>query len=170
MLIHPTTAIAECPQPLDVLFIPGGFGTRDMMADEQVLDFVRSAGASARYVASVCTGSLVLGAAGLFDGYRATAHWTKVDDLAQFGATPERSRVVRDRNRITAGGITAGIDFGLTLLAELKGERVARATQLMMEYDPAPPFASGTPTGPDDPLIDDVRAMIGDHRRRMATP
>ena len=144
------TTLADCP-PLDVLFVPGGFGQAALANDDEVLEFLRRHAAGARYVTSVCTGSLLLGAAGLLDGYRATTHWAFTDLLAGFGATYEPGRVVRDRNRITAGGVTAGIDFGLTIVAELAGEAVARALQLGLEYDPAPPFACGTPTA--DPAL-----------------
>lgn len=143
--VNPTTVFTACPQPLDVLFVPGGFGTNDAMKDPEIVSFLSMVGASARYVTSVCSGALLLGAAGLLTGYRATTHWAVHDALNAVGATPVRARVVADRNRITGGGVTAGIDFGLTLLGTLRGEQAAKLSQLMMEYDPCPPYDAGTP-------------------------
>ncbi|WP_434425391.1 DJ-1/PfpI family protein [Nannocystis pusilla] len=141
----PTCTLADCPRDLDVLFVPGGFGTFAAMKDPEVLAFLADRGARAGSVTSVCGGALLLGAAGLLQGYRSTTHWALHDALPAFGAVPVKQRVVVDRNRISGGGVTAGIDFGLTLLAQLRGEETARLVQLMMEYDPAPPFAAGTP-------------------------
>lgn len=144
--VRPTTTFAECPEKLDVLFVPGGVpGTLTMMEDQEVLKFLARQGATARFVTSVCTGSLVLGAAGLLKGYKATSHWATHDVLTELGAIPTKGRVVVDRNRITGGGVTAGIDFGLTLAALLRSEDYAKAIQLYLEYDPAPPFDSGAP-------------------------
>lgn len=147
----PTAAFADAPARLDVLFVPGGFGTVEAMKDKEIITFLAEHGRGARYVTSVCSGSLLLGMAGLLDGYRAATHWACCDALEALGAQPGRERVVADRNRFTGGGVTAGIDFGLTLLAELRGEEVAKMTQLMMEYDPAPPFNTGHPrsAGPE---------------------
>jgi cyclohexyl-isocyanide hydratase len=142
--IVPTTTFADCPQ-LDVLCVPGGGGQVEVMVDAAALDFLRRQAAGARYVTSVCTGSLILGAAGLLKGYRSACHWAWRDMLMDFGATPVAERVVRDRNRISGGGVTAGIDFGLTVAAELAGEEVAKSIQLVLEYDPQPPFDSGSP-------------------------
>ena len=161
----PTTTFADCPRDLDVLFVPGGFGSNELMEDVEVLRFLADRGARARYVTSVCSGALVLGAAGLLDGYRAATHWAAYDALAALGVAGEHARVVVDRNRVTGGGVTAGIDFGLTLLAELRGEIAAKVTQLAMEYDPAPPFDTGSPasagpaltaiaTAPMQPMLD----------------
>jgi cyclohexyl-isocyanide hydratase len=149
--ILPTATFADCPDDLDVLFVPGGFGTNEAMEDAEVLRFLADRGQRARYVTSVCSGSLILAAAGLLDGYKAATHWAVYDALEALGVTAERRRVVVDRNRFTGGGVTAGIDFGLTLLAELRGEMVAKMTQLMLEYDPKPPFDAGTPetAGPE---------------------
>jgi cyclohexyl-isocyanide hydratase len=144
LTLNPTTTFAECPD-LDVLCIPGGGGVNALLQDAEVLDFVRAKAARARYVTSVCTGSLVLGAAGLLKGRKATTHWFSHDLLARFGAIPVQGRVVRDGNLITAGGVTAGIDFGLTVVAELAGQAAAEAIQLGLEYAPAPPFRAGTP-------------------------
>jgi cyclohexyl-isocyanide hydratase len=142
--IVPTTSFADCPQ-LDVICVPGGGGQVELMTDPETLNFLRKQAAGARYVTSVCTGSLVLGAAGLLKGYRSACHWAWLDMLKDFGAIPVAERVVRDRNRISGGGVTAGIDFGLTVAAELAGEEVAKSIQLVLEYDPQPPFDSGSP-------------------------
>ena len=142
--IVPTTTFADCPQ-LDVICVPGGGGQVEVMGDPEALDFLRKQAAKARYVTSVCTGSLILGAAGLLKGYKSACHWAWRDMLKDFGATPVAERVVRDRNRISGGGVTAGIDFGLTVAAELAGDEVAKSIQLVLDYDPQPPFDSGSP-------------------------
>jgi len=144
--IVPTTSIRDCPPDLDVVFVPGGTsGTFAMMEDDEILSFLADRGSRARYVTSVCTGSLILGAAGLMKGYQATSHWRFRDLLPMFGATPVEERVVTDRNRITGGGVTAGIDFGLVIASRLRGRRAAEVLQLYNEYDPHPLFAAGTP-------------------------
>ncbi len=146
------TGMAECPQ-LDVICIPGGPGVAALMEDEAVLAFLRAQAPGARYVTSVCTGALVLGAAGLLQGKRATTHWASHDFLAALGATPVNDRVVRDGNVVTGGGVTAGIDFALTLAAEMASPAVAQAIQLAIEYAPCPPFNAGTPeTAPPEVL------------------
>jgi cyclohexyl-isocyanide hydratase len=142
MLPHAT--LRDCP-PLDVVCVPGGPGVNALMEDDDVLGWLRAQAAQARYVSSVCTGSLVLGAAGLLRGKRATSHWASRDLLSAFGAIPTAGRVVRDGNLFTGGGVTAGIDFALTMVAELAGPAAAQAIQLQIEYAPAPPFDSGTP-------------------------
>lgn len=141
--VLPTHMFDNCPGELDVLFVPGGFGTADWMEDDAVLTFLSRTAAEARYVTSVCSGALLLTAAGLLQGYRAATHWAAHDALAAIGVDAVRERVVIDRNRMTGGGVTAGIDFGLTLLARLRGEMVAKFTQLMIEYNPQPPFDTG---------------------------
>ncbi len=152
LTIAPTTTFADCPQ-LDVICVPGGFGTDALLNDEETLAFLRKQAKAARYVTSVCTGSLVLAAAGLLDGFRATTHWSAMGYLGQLGATPEKTRVCTDRNRITGGGVTAGIDFGLTLAEKLSDRTSAQMIQLMLEYNPAPPFNSGSPdTAPAEVL------------------
>lgn len=143
---------------LDVLFVPGGPGVGPAMESAKTLDFLEERGRRARYVTAVCTGSLLLGAAGLLRGYRATTHWLSMELLGALGAEPVPERVVVDRNRITGGGVTAGIDFGLVIAAELRGEEVARGIQLMMEYDPDPPFDSGSPETADAALVEKVTA------------
>lgn len=142
--IVPTTTFADCPQ-LDVICVPGGGGQVALMGDEETLAFLRKQAEGARYITSVCTGSLVLGAAGLLKGYKSACHWASRDLLPAFGAIPVAERVVRDRNRISGGGVTAGIDFGLTMAAELAGEEIAKSIQLVLEYDPQPPFDAGSP-------------------------
>lgn len=144
--IMPTATFDDVPEELEVLFVPGGFqGTAAMIEDPEVLDFVASRGERAEYVTSVCTGALILGAAGLLQGYQATTHWAYHDLLPLVGAEPTSARIVEDRNRITGGGVTSGIDFGLSLLGRLAGDDYARGWQLGTEYDPDPPFDSGTP-------------------------
>lgn len=160
--LNPTTVFADCPRDLDVLFVPGGFGTNDAMRDPEIIAFLAEAGAHARYVTSVCSGSLILGMAGLLDGYEAATHWACYPGLEATGAEPVRRRVVVDRNRVTGGGVTAGIDFGLTLLAELRDERTARLTQLATEYDPRPPYDCGTPDAAGPELTAMALAMMGD--------
>jgi cyclohexyl-isocyanide hydratase len=152
LMLTPTMTFADCPQ-LDVICVPGGAGADDMMNDKEMLSFLRRQAQRAQYVTSVCTGSLVLGAAGLLQGYRAITHWSAIDYLPQLGATPVKSRVCVDRNRITGGGVTAGIDFALTVVATLAGRTTAEAIQLGLEYNPAPPFDAGSPdTAPAEVL------------------
>lgn len=161
----PTATFADCP-PLDVLCVPGGDGVNALMRDEPVLDFVRRAAATARYVTSVCTGALVLGAAGLLKGRRATTHWLSHDFLEAFGAIPVHARVVRDGTLITAGGITSGIDFALSVAAELAGRNRAEAIQLSLEYAPRPPFDAGTPDAAPPAVVEAVRARMAESRRQ----
>jgi len=140
----PTHTFANCPN-LDLICIPGGFGVCEVIGDKDTIDFVRQQARGAKYVTSVCTGAFVLGAAGLLRGRRATTHWAYTDLLPLVGATHEKARVVKDGGIITAGGVTSGIDFGLTIAAEVAGENRAQAIQLSIEYDPAPPFNAGNP-------------------------
>ena len=162
--LNPTTVFADCPGNLDVLFVPGGFGTNAAMKDPAIVDFLAELGPTARYVTSVCTGALLLGMAGLLDGYRAATHWAFHDALEALGAVVTHERVVTDRNRLTGGGVTSGIDFGLTLLAELRGDQVAKVTQLALEYDPEPPFQTGTPDKAGAELTAIALSVIGDRR------
>jgi cyclohexyl-isocyanide hydratase len=166
--IHPTCTFETCPSKLDVLFVPGGFGQEQLMDDAEVLAFLADRAATSEYVTSVCSGSLLLGAAGLLKGYKATSHWATRDALGAFGAEPVDARVVVDRNRITGGGVTAGIDFGLVLLAKLRGERAAKLTQLAMEYDPEPPFSSGSPKTADSLTIQQALAFMVLHATKQA--
>lgn len=168
LTITPTATFADVP-PLDLVFAPGGSGQIEAMEDKATLEFLRAAGARARWVTSVCTGALLLGAAGLLRGYRAATHWAFVELLPAFGAEPVAERVVIDRNRITAGGVTAGIDFGLTLAAEIGGRELAESIQLALEYDPAPPFAAGHPRTARPELVATLRAGFAErYARRLA--
>jgi cyclohexyl-isocyanide hydratase len=169
LTLTPTTTFADCPQ-LDVICVPGGAGTDDMVNDEEMLDFLRRQAKGAKYITSVCTGSLVLGAAGLLRGYRAATHWTAMDYLAPYGATPEKTRVCVDRNRITGGGVTAGIDFALTLVSIMVNRKTAEAIQLGLEYNPTPPFNSGSPdTAPPEILaLTKERVALSQGRRSEA--
>jgi putative intracellular protease/amidase len=150
--------IGELPDP-DVLLIPGGEGNRPLLRDEGVLEWVRGADATSTWTTSVCTGSLVLGAAGLLEGRRATTHWAHLEKLAEYGAEPVRERVVTDGKLVTAAGVSAGIDMALTLAAEIAGDQVAQAIQLGIEYDPVPPFDSGSPDKADPQLVELIREL-----------
>jgi cyclohexyl-isocyanide hydratase len=162
--LTPTMTFADCPQ-LDVICVPGGAGVNPLMEDEETLAFIRAQAAGVRYLTSVCTGSLVLGAAGLLKGKKATSHWNAVDLLAQFGAEPTKGRVVRDGNLFTAGGVTSGIDFGLVIVAELFGDAVAQRIQLMIEYAPQPPFNAGTPDEAPAEVLADAKARASGARQ-----
>ena len=156
LTLVPTMTFDACPA-LDVLCIGGGPGRNAVMDDAEMLESIARIGATARYVTSVCAGSLILAAAGLLNGYRSTCHWMSRDQLSLMGAIPVDARVVVDRNRISGGGVTAGIDFGFRLAAELCGEDVARRLQLWLEYDPQPPFDVTVHNAPAA-LMADVRA------------
>lgn len=169
--VLPDVSFADAPA-CDVICVPGGPGVNQMLEDDALLGFLRAQGEHARYVTSVCTGSLLLGAAGLLGGYRASTHWLSMDLLALFGAVPVRERVVIDRNRITGGGVTAGIDFGLVVAAAIAGDEVAQQIQLMLEYDPAPPFDAGSPLRAPAEVVAAVRrqgAHYLDARTVLAT-
>lgn len=163
LAIASTTTMRRCPKALDILFVPGGtFGTIDVMNNSVVLDFVRARAGASRHVTSVCTGSLILGKAGLLTGKRATSHWVTRDVLAAFAAIPVDERVVTDGNVTTGAGVSAGLDFGLAMLAALRGDNYARAIQLQAEYAPAPPFSAGsTATAP---------AIVTDAMRHLFSP
>lgn len=156
LAIVPTSTFDDAPEP-DVLFVPGGAGINDAILDERLLLFVRR---PARWYTSACTGALVLGAAGLLDGYQAATHWSAMKYLAAFGATAVKQRVVVDRDRITGGGVTAGIDIALTIIATTHGPEIAKAIQLGIEYDPAPPFDSGSPDRADEATVRAVQARL----------
>lgn len=166
----PSTTFAECPK-LDILCVPGGPGQIALMDDDETLTFLQRKAQEVSWVTSVCTGSLILGAAGLLQGFRATTHWGSLDQLTLLGATPVSERVVIDRNRISGAGVTSGIDFALTVVAEIYGASAAQRIQLQLEYDPEPPFVSGSPRTAAPELVADVRrnqtAFIA--RRREAT-
>jgi len=168
--IVPTTTFADCPA-LDVICVPGGPGQVDLMDDAETLDFLRRVAPGCRWVTSVCTGSLVLGAAGLLKGYKATCHWGSIDQLSLLGVQPVAERIVRDRNRMTGGGVTSGIDFALALVSEMVGREAAEAIQLQLEYDPKPPFNAGTPLSAPPAVLAEVRKKMADFiaKRRAAT-
>jgi cyclohexyl-isocyanide hydratase len=170
MPIVPTVTYDTCP-PLDVIMVPGGPGQQDLMEDEAVLSFLREQAAQAKYVTSVCTGSLVLGAAGLLKGKRATCHWNALEHLKLLGAVPVADKVVVDGNVVTGAGVTSGIDFALKLAAILEGEQTAREIQLGIEYAPEPPFDSGSPKTASRDMVDRLRArgaQLFEARRTVA--
>lgn len=170
MQLVPNATFDNCSS-LDIVCVPGGPGQIDLMEDDTVLGFLRRVAPGCKLVTSVCTGSLVLAAAGLLDGYKATSHWSSIDQLALLGAIPVADRVVRDRNRITGAGVTSGIDFALTVVAELFGDTAAQNIQLQLEYDPHPPFKSGSPATASTELVTTVRENISTFiaLRRAAT-
>ena len=165
------TATFHDVEAADILCVPGGMSVAEVMEDEAAMAWLRRIGGEAQWVTSVCTGSLILGAAGLLRGYRATCHWAWRDQLPLFGAIPVAERVVFDRNRVTGGGVTAGIDFAFALLAAIRGEGHARLVQLGLEYDPAPPFDSGNPDRARAPLVaayhERMRALAPDRHERV---
>ena len=170
LTLKPDATFADCPQ-LDVVCVPGGAGINALMHDEAAIAFVRAQAEGARFVTSVCTGALLLGAAGLLRGKRATTHWASHHLLETLGAKPVHARVVRDGNLVTGGGVTAGIDFALTLIAELAGKEAAEAIELNLEYAPAPPFNAGSPETAPAEIVDRVRkrlAPVVEERRRLA--
>ena len=170
LVLKPDASFDDCPQ-LDVLCVPGGGGVNALMADEATIAFVRQQAEGARFVTSVCTGALVLGAAGLLKGKRATTHWASHHLLATLGAIPVQARVVRDGNLMTGGGVTAGIDFALAMIAEVAGREVAEAIELSLEYAPAPPFDAGSPETAPPRVAQAVRKRmppILEDRRRLA--
>ena len=167
MRIVPDTTFAECPQ-LDLICVPGGAGMNPLMEDAETLAFLRKQAPDARYVTSVCTGALVLGAAGLLKGKRATTHWMSRELLSAFGATPIAERVVVDGNVITGGGVTAGIDFALRVAAEAFSEDLAKAIQLGIEYDPHPPFNAGSPEGAGPAVTERARASAAKRQAERA--
>lgn len=154
------TATFDEVKTANILCVPGGLGTMDIMQDQDVLDWVKAVADKADWVTSVCTGSLVLAAAGLLEGYRAACHWASIDHLAHFNAIPERERIVEDRNRFTGGGVTSGIDFALALAARIRNEDFAKFIQLSIEYDPNPPFDSGTPDKAPPDILARYHKMI----------
>ncbi|MBZ6389671.1 MAG: DJ-1/PfpI family protein [Pantoea dispersa] len=170
MAIQPTTTFDTCPA-LDIICVPGGPGQINLMEDDEVLSFIRAQSKQAKLVTSVCTGSLVLGAAGLLEGYKATTHWASLDQLALLGAEPVNERVVRDRNRITGAGVTSGIDFALSVVSEMFGPDIAQNIQLHMEYDPAPPFDCGSPRSASEEQLKKAQQQVAPfiEKRRQAT-
>lgn len=159
LTILPTTTLAEAP-PLDLILVPGGGGINALLTDSEILDFLKERAASTRHLAGICTGSLVLGAAGLLEGKRAGTHWASRDFLAAFGATLVAERVVVDGSLFTGGGVTAGIDVALRIVGDLFGEDAAKLIQLSIEYDPQPPFNAGSPEGAGKELTADLLARM----------
>jgi cyclohexyl-isocyanide hydratase len=155
----PTATFTDAP-PIDLLFVPGGGGQVAATEDAETLDWVHATGEKARWVTSACTGSLLLGAAGLLDGYRAATHWAFMELLPLVGAIPTHERVVVDRNRMTSGGVTAGIDIALTIVSEVVGREAAEMIQLQLEYDPEPPFRAGHPNVARLELVAQARERI----------
>ncbi len=149
------------PAEVDILLIPGGEGNRPMLEDDEILDWVRAVHAGSEWTTSVCTGSMVLGAAGVLEGLPATTHWAYQEDLSKYGATPVAERVVREGKVFTAAGVSSGIDMALTLVAEIAGPEVAQAIQLGIEYDPEPPFDSGSPEKADPAIVELIRNLEG---------
>ena len=167
LTILPMATLSSCP-PLDLVFVPGGAGINPLLEDAEVLVFLRRAAAAARYVVSVCTGALVLGAAGLLRGRRAATHWMSRDMLRAFGAEPVAERVVVDGKFFTGGGVTAGIDVALAVAAEIAGRSTAEAIQLGIEYAPSPPFTAGSPDMADAAVLADVLARAEPRQRDRA--
>jgi putative intracellular protease/amidase len=161
LALHADYALDELAHP-DVIVFPGGFGTRALMHDEQMLDWVRTADAGSQWTTSVCTGALVLAAAGILEGLEATTHWMALDILAQYGATPVRRRVVEQGKVITAAGVSAGIDMALTLYGRIAGDELAQAVQLGIEYDPQPPYDCGSLEKAPPEIVDVLRARAAE--------
>ncbi|WP_051215902.1 DJ-1/PfpI family protein [Ferrimonas futtsuensis] len=156
----PNYGFADTP-PIDVLIVPGGANPSDQMQDEEVVDFLRRSGRAAKYVTSVCTGALILAQTGLLDGYRTAIHWAYADALKAFpNVTFESRRIVHDRDRISGGGITAGLDFALYLIGEIAGKQQGAAMELLLEYDPAPPFQVGHPARAPLALKQGIQAKV----------
>ncbi len=163
--ILPSHSFAECAQA-DLICVPGGHGVREAINDPEIVDFVRKQASAAQWITSVCTGAFILGAADLLHGKRATYHWAYTHLLSEYGAVHEQSRVVRDGNLITAGGVTSGIDFGLQVIAAIAGDKVAQSVQLALEYDPQPPFMSGHPATAPDEIVSAIRERFYDEAAR----
>jgi cyclohexyl-isocyanide hydratase len=157
MMVLPDTTFDNCPR-LDIICIGGGIGQAALEDDPELLAFLRNQGSTAKFITSVCGGSQFLAKAGLLEGYRAATHWAARGHLAALGVEVSTERVSIDRNRITGGGVTAGIDFGLTLVSILFGEEIAKITQLLLEYNPAPPFDTGSPEKAGPELVE--KAML----------
>jgi transcriptional regulator GlxA family with amidase domain len=153
-------SLDDLPEP-EVIVFPGGYGTRELMADENIISWLKHAHEHSEYTTSVCTGSLVLGAAGILNGLEATTHWMALERLRELGATPVTRRVVEQGKVITAAGVSSGIDMALTLVDRMKGPELAQAIQLGIEYDPQPPFDSGSTAKAPPEIIDMVRSVAG---------
>jgi len=154
------TTFATATESPDILLVPGGgMPTIDLLEDTETMDFLAKQGETATWIVAVCTGSLLLGKAGLLKGYKAASHWGAIDTLDAFGAIPVQERVVIDRNRCTGGGVTAGVDIGLTIAGKVVGEEMARVIELILEYNPAPPFGTGHPSIADPATLEMARAL-----------
>jgi cyclohexyl-isocyanide hydratase len=164
--INPTTTFEGCPQ-LDVLCVPGGSGIGEQMLDQTTLSFLRKQSNKAKYITSVCNGSLILAASGVLRGHKSACHWIWSKYLSLFGVEPMNQRVVKDGKYISGGGVTAGIDFAYELAAELAGEDIAKRLQLALEYDPAPPFDCGSPEKAGQELVNEVLALQKDRITAM---
>jgi transcriptional regulator GlxA family with amidase domain len=158
LALHADEVLEDFGDP-DILVVPGGFGTRALMSDERMLAFVRNAHETTQWTTSVCTGSLVLGAAGLLDGLEATTHWAAMDTLASTGAKPAAQRFVQQGKIVTAAGVSAGIDMALFLAGQIAGDTVAQAIQLGIEYDPQPPYDAGSPEKAPAELVEFIRNL-----------
>ena len=158
LAMHVDALFEDIPEP-DVFVVPGGWGTRALLDDERILSWIRRAHEHSEWTTSVCTGSLLLGAAGVLDGLEATSHWLELDALADYGASPTGRRVVEQGKVITAAGVSSGIDMGLALAAKIAGEEFAKMIQLLIEYDPEPPFNSGSTRKADPVLVDRLREL-----------
>jgi len=163
LAIQATAAFEDVPEP-DIVLVPGGIGTRDLLDDERLLSWLRGAHETSTWTTSVCTGSLLLGAAGILEGLEATSHWLELDALAQFGATPTGRRVVPQGKVVTAAGVSSGIDMGLWLAGEIAGPEFAQAVQLLIEYDPQPPFDAGSTTSAAPEIVELVRGAAAAFR------
>jgi len=163
LAIEATAAFEDLPAP-DIVLVPGGTGTRDLLEDARILDWLRGAHRSSTWTTSVCTGSLLLGAAGILDGLRATSHWLELETLADYGAEPTGERVVAQGKVVTAAGVSSGIDMGLWLAGQIAGDDFARAVQLLIEYDPQPPYEAGSTEKAGPELTEFVRQAAASFR------
>jgi putative intracellular protease/amidase len=158
LAMHVDAVFEDIPEP-SVIVVPGGWGTRDLLDDERILGWIRHAHEHSDWTTSVCTGSLLLGAAGVLDGLEATSHWLELESLAEYGASPTGNRVVEQGKVITAAGVSSGIDMGLALVAKIAGDEFAKTIQLLIEYDPQPPFDSGSPVKAEPELVENLRRL-----------
>ena len=158
LAMYVDAAFEDIPEP-DVFVVPGGWGTRALLDDERILSWIRHAHEHSQWTTSVCTGSLLLGAAGVLDGLPATSHWLELDALSDYGASPTGQRVVQHGKVITAAGVSSGIDMGLALVAKIAGDEFAKTIQLLIEYDPEPPFDSGSPAKADRETVENLRRL-----------
>ena len=170
LTLQPTHTFENCPTDVDILCVPGGFGAWAVTGNPAAMEFLQRIGKKARYVTGICFGTVIMAAAGLLDGYKAATHWASYPMLEALGVEGVRERVVVDRNRITGGGVTAGVDFGLTVLAELRGETVAKVTQLLIEYNPKPPFDTGSPERAGPELVAIAAGLVKDDFEKNAMP